>query len=479
MWSTLSEKSGIRVELLQRVAVTLVVAGVVVAGGFLPVPFMEVPGASFYGIPRHPLTIGALGISPFAVGYVLIEGVAVLLSDGDADLAVETERPDWIVRAAVVAGVGLAIVYGLEVGAYWFSFAPSGPPGELIGGQATGGGFGTFEWIGTGASIAAGSGLYYLAAQWVSRSGIGDGFAVVFGTEILWGFVPAAGQFEDWLRSMSFQNLDVFGILGNILAVALVVLATLWAVTRYEGWVTQSSESAGEGDQSIRPDTPASTPFHAPVAGVLPFVFGLAALWLIWFGRSLFGNESMRWLQEGLETIPHATTVPFFAQELVAVLAVGALLGWYLVRRDAKRASFESEAERSRVVKRALAASLGFVGFLVVVDVFGGPLAQSLGVEQLVIGTAIAYDLSREWRFRRAFDQPVPLQQVHRTGAVGPAIERLTAAGIPTVVRGRAFRSMLRMFGSFTPHTVFIPESCRDAAASVLEKTAGRRDDAR
>lgn len=458
--SRMADTFGWPVDLLRRLAVTVAAVAGIVALGWVPAPGLYFRQGALYGISNTPVAVGQLGIVPFAVGFVLVEWVASVWPGTLGSRPFGADRPDVLGRIAVATGLALAVVQAATLTWYWLGFMPA-QVGAAFAGPATG----WMRSLTAGTTLVAGASLFALAAHWVRERGLGDGFAVVFGVAFLWNTVPAGEKFGDWLTGMNLHNLDVFGVLGNVLAVSAVILGTLWTVVRLEDWV------AGEpmGSEEEPPVRSASTPFHAPAAGVVPFAAGSAVLWAFWTGRALSGQRVAAWFGEGFEAVSYGGSFNYFVQELVVVLGVGLIAGWIAARIDARYAS-RPDPEVASMRRRAQVASLGFLAGLVVLDVYGGPLLSAFGVANLVCVTAIGVDLAREVRFRAAFPETGRVASLHRTGMVGPVLERLAEEDVPALARGRCFRGMLRTFGAFSAVEVVVPESSRERAREALDE---------
>lgn len=454
------KESGGANHLVRSVAVSVGAVALVVALGFVPVPGLHFEeGMIFEGV-SVPVSVGALGIVPFALGFVLVEWIGSLWPGSPGGRVFGHDRPSSMGTVAVGVGLALATLHAGIIVWYWFVKIPSVVPGALPGGPETGIG----PMIAVGSSLVAGAALHALAAHWIGEYGFGDGFAVVIGVGLIWNAVPAAEKFGDWLSGMNLHNLDVFGVLWNVLAVSVVILGTLWVVRQLEDWVVD----AERGSENRPPDRAATTPFHTPLAGVVPFAVGSVALWAFWTGRTLSSGLMVDWFGQGFEMMSYGGNFTYFLQELGVVAGLGIVAGWIAARFDSNFADDSNEDARTR--RRAQFASLGFLVALVVADVYGGPLLRAFGVVNLVLVTAIAADLAREWSFRRAFPGARRVATLHRTGAVGPVLDRLGEADVPALARSRCFRGMLRSFGAFSAVEIYVPESCRSTAEETVDE---------
>jgi len=455
--SKIADVLGWPVELVRRGSVTLAAVGGVALLAAIPAPEMSFRQGALYGIPSRPVAVGELGLIPFAVGFVLVEWVARVWPGETGARSFGADRSTGTRWGAVLTGLVLAAVQAGSVAWYWLQIVPAGYGGAIPGLEA-----GDAALITAGISLFAGSCLYALAALWVRERGIGDGFAVVLGAGLAANVSPAAEKFGDWLSGMNMYNLDVFGVLGNVLAVSVVILGTVWAVTRFEGWVTP-----GESGGDRVPNRSASTPYHVPPAGIVPFALGSSILWSLWSVLSLSGEGYSQWFLKGLEAASYGGSFWYFLQELGLVSVLGWVGMWGAGRSDETSVQGVGDEQRS-TQRRARFASLGLLAGLVFFDVYGGPLLRSFGVVSLVLGTAIAVDLAREWRFRSAFPDAGRVASLHRTGAVGPTLEALGRRDVPALARARCFRGLLRTFGAFTPVEIYVPEASRDLAREAL-----------
>ena len=439
---------------LRRIGVTAAAVLVVLVGMWLPVPEATMPGASYYNIPTQPLRIGALGLLPFMIAFVAVELLGVVRRDG-SELVRTSDRPTWMHRGGLVGGLLLAVAGAGLCYQYWFVTLPSQLPGGVLG---VTNGLGVQVTVVT--TLVAGAALYYAVADAVTKWGLGNGFAVVVGTGIAVDTYWAYRDFGGWLQSMSFQNLDVFAVLGNILGVAVVILATLWMLYRMEEWVGSADASAGLEGPSL----------DVPLSGIVPFVVAKTALATV--GTYLFAR-GMGDVATLLRPTMRTTTIPstwyYFALSAFAAVAVTLAAGIAFYRTRWRLGEWLSGDGETRRFRRALAATVGYVLLLVTVDFFGGQLVRSLGVASTALGTAIVCDLLGAWRFRHRHERAVTVEAIHRNGAVGGALARLERAGIEAHAAGRCFRGMLQIFGAFAPIEVLVPEEDAEKAREAID----------
>ena len=439
---------------LRRIGVTAAAALVVLVGMWLPVPEATMPGASYYNIPTQPLSIGTLGLLPFMIAFVAVELLGLVRRDG-SELVRTSDRPAWMHRGGIVGGLLLAVAGAGLCYEYWFVTLPNQLPGGVLG---VTNGLGLQVTVVT--TLVAGAALYYALADAVTRWGLGNGFAVVVGTGIAVDAYWAYRDFGGWLQSMSFQNLDVFAVLGNIFGVAVVILATLWMLYRLEEWV-------GSGDDSTAGEGPS---LDVPLSGIVPFVVAKTALATV--GTYLFARgtaDVAALLRPTMRTMTIPSTWYYFALSAFAAVCLTLVASIAFYRTGWRLNEWLSGDGETRRFRRAVAATVGYVLLLVTIDFFGGQLVRSLGVASTALGTAIVCDLLEAWRFRRQHENAVAVETLHRNGAVGGALAKLDRAGIEAHAAGRCFRGMLQIFGAFAPIEVWVPTDDAEEAGEAIE----------
>lgn len=459
MFAAIGRRIGWPGALVRKASVTAIAVLGIGLLGVIPVPGLTVHDSSLLGLPNHPVHLGDLGLIPFAVGLVLVDVFDRLGPGRHADRTFGRDRPGRLARIGVAAGIGVACLQAAAVAGYWLWFLPGEI--QLLARMIPGRGWQSILIVSS--SLVAGVAVHALAAHWIRESGLGEGFSVVLGVGLASRLAPGARKFVEWLQTMNLHRIDIFGVLGNSLAVASVILGTLWFVTRADSWMAEEAR-VGRRDG---PEHGASTPFHIPGAGIVPFLVGTGLLWAFWLSRTLSSTPVATWGRKGLEGASFGGTFTYFLQALLLVVGIAAAAGWWTVRRDADRSTASDESTRTNRW-RAYLLSVGFVAALTVLDVYGGTLLRALGVVHVVLGTALAVDLRREWRFWRAFPEGCRVASVHRTSAVGPALERLAENKIPALARGRAVLGLLRWFGAFSAVEIYVPESHHDAAERAV-----------
>jgi hypothetical protein len=298
----------------------------------------------------------------------------------------------------------------------------------------------------------------------------------LIGAGLAYELYPGARGFGDWLRSMSFANLDVFAVLGNVLSASVVILATLWMLRRMGGRVAHgaSSESAGVSPPQL---------FSAPTAGIIPVMAAGVGLTLLYYGRLFMNAEPMAFARTYIGTPVAHGSVSYVALQMAFVLGLGLLCTLLFYRLDAMAQSrrailglSESDVGEESAIRqdmqqqrrRAMFYSLGYLALLVGAEAFGGELIRSMGVVKMALGTAVLLDLVGEARAWRKHGELVTVGSVGQDHAVTAVTDRLDRADIDYHVRGRNLRGMLHILAPFVPMTVLTRPADAERAQSLL-----------
>ena len=452
-----------------RLAVTGLAVGALLLMQWLPAPGLTLENAAYYGFPVHPVTMGAIGVIPFLGAFLLIE-VARFVVPGWSTLPEDESGQLATVQTAGWLGVLIAGAAAVGLDYYWFEWLPAvyDPFYEPAS-------MGVASRVLFGASLVGASALSYVLARAISLHGIGNGFVVLFGAGLSWELIPASRGFIDWLRSMNMQNLDVFGVLGNSLAAALVILGTLWMLVRAPYRGTQGADTSAAGM-----DDPRAWPLPGPTSSILP----LAAAVLIvdglrWLGTMLHLDGAAevtrlagRDLMPSVETLSLGSALPFVLAKIAVVGLVAFGLTRFFIPIDAMadrwadaagpRADIDRDTLVDHLKTRRWKATLIAAGFLVgvlLLDAFGGELIRSLGATRLVILTAIGLDLVGEFRFHKSHGPLVRSSTVQRPWALPAQSARERG---PRFARSRYFRTLYHAFAPFAPIEYLQPASESD-----------------
>lgn len=456
-----------------KLVVTALLLSMSVALRWLPAPGLRLSDAAYWGLSTHPMSLGALGLAPFILGYLLVEAAAAF-------------RPAWrplrtggidgrrtLHTASGVVGLGMALLMAVTAGVYWFDWltAMPGPVGFALEG-------GLWERLVFGASLVGGTSALFLLASLISRYGLGNGFSVIILGGLLFEMIPASRKFIEWIQRMNAQNLDVFGVMGNSLAVALVILGTLWVIFK----LPRRGMQPADGESGEQPGDIGETawwPLPGPTAGILPVAL---AVWCVDVGRQVvarFTHTGAEFWIHSVREATYGTSTVFVLLKIAAVVAGAYGFSRWFYRVDdwseawAKVGGGSRDALREYLQQRRRLAMLysgGFVLGVLLLGEFGGELLRSIGAVNVVLVTAIAVDVLREWSFRHAHaDQLVAVEERHRLWNVPPTLTRLHKRGIDAFARGRAHRSMLHVFAPYVPVQILVPA---DRAAEARQALA-------
>lgn len=460
-----------------RMAVTGLLVAVSFSLRWLPAPGLNLESAgAYWGFPTHPLSVGSLGLAPFILGYLVVELAAALVPRWRSLRTSGRQGRRVLHQASGFVGVGLAAVLAVAAGVYWYDLVGAylGPGGLGLHG-------GVWNRVVLGASLVGGTSALYLLASLITRFGLGNGFSVIIAGGLLWEMVPASEAFIEWIQSMNAHNLDVFGVFGNSLAVALVILGTLWMLVRAPrrtGLRETGADGADQHDASELGETR-----WWPLPGVTSSILPLAvAVWLVDVGRQLYARfaevSPHLWMAGARETVL-STSLVFMAAKVGIVLVGAVLLARWFYPLDAMVAAWtkagggRDEAVRGWLRRRRRLGMLFSAGFLIgvlLLGAYGGELIRSVGAVNIVIVTAIVADLVREWRFRQAHDAAVSVEEVHRLWMLPVKLAQLHRRGIEATARGRCHRGLFHAFAPFVPVELLVPRgeqrAARDAVAS-------------
>ncbi len=385
----------------------------------------------------------ALGLAPIISGFVLVELAALAVPAWDALRHAGPAARAKLAVAAHAVAAALAIVqayavarYATDVGALRDAAAPRA---AAI------------------ATLAVGPFLLAALARWVDARGLTNGFALLVawtaGAELVGGYSSALS-----LPGMPFSP-------ASLALPVLVLAATVWLF----GWALRSP---------ARPRGASAPAIPMPACGITPLSVPAAALLL---PATLSGSwPALRPLAEALRPGSNASS----AAEAVLALALVAVLGVLFNRSGAVARAWNAlpavpagadlvalaRAARRRAIGRSALLVAAVLAVPLVVRVWSVVwVSGQRAVVAAVVVVAVALDVAREWRARRAgaFAAVWPL---HRALEAEPVVARLAAAGIPAFVRGSAFRALYQFFAPYAPVVVFVPPERAEDANAILRR---------
>jgi hypothetical protein len=335
-----------------------------------------------------------------------------------------------LARAAWILGAALALFQGWGIATYLQAIR------GLDGSPVAEPGPGTRAVLAL--TIAAGAVGAGGLAEWISRRGLGNGFAVLLALAPIEAVALRAGRLPG-------TGVEIAGL---HVALVLVVAAgvVFWRrVRRRGGRVHPPVPTCGlvpihwtaallSAPRLLATFLPAS-PGLSEVAGeVWPYLWGAITLLLAWSCSRLF-------------------------------CAPAAVLGAYR-----RAAPVPLDGEATGAVEKALRRAHAWSLLLVVGPVIAGvPLDTLLGLPLVV---AVALDLTAEAK-ARARGPLVSARPLHRVYAVEPALQALASVGIEAFPRASRFRRLFHFFAPFAPIEILVPPERAFEAEAICARVAG------
>lgn len=429
--------------LLTRLVVTLLVVLGLLAGTHIPPPLVAPEllaiGSDMGFDAAHAMGPLSLGIVPYLTAYVLVEIVA-LIAPGWRQRRLQSDAVrSTLKRAALLLGALASALQGYTLALYLESF------GQQYGYQVG------VHWLPSSGlvfrlllalTLTAGAAIWVLAAEAISRWGVGNGYAVAIALSAL-SSVP--GSVDRATRLVTAGQLSG----RELLVVAGVMIALVVGVW----WLLQR-----------QPRLDAGRSWRLPTCGVVPLELAatllmVPALLSNWFGWPWLTAVSQR-LVPGSEL--------FFAIELALVALAAPICARLFYWREV--AAWRGSAA-ARGWWRALWPSLGCLLVLLAARQLVGRAAPGGSVLlpsliTLPIVVAIAADLWSEvrarWRAPGGRDL-VPQQWFQH---VSQALAQQAAARPESgaVLRGLHYRSLVYFFGPFVPIVLLAVDDVTEGA---------------
>ncbi|MDI1444518.1 DUF2007 domain-containing protein [Polyangium sp. 6x1] len=433
-----------------RILVTVVALAVAIAGPRL----VPLPGIDTSALPSKVslvnVSVFALGLLPVIVAAQLVEIVAWLVPALRPLRHAGPERREKLGRATVLLAMVFALVqaWGISVwlGAWQFGASP------LV----------------TVASLLAGTSLLVLLAAWVTRRGLGNGYALLF-------FVPWLVTEGEILEGLLREPLSA-AEWAPILAIPAVLVVTTLACARWPARRDEHTHARAAGAEPYRRGAgsvgAAPTPLRLPASGIAPLLI------LATVGSLLLTSSKI-----GL--IPYEAVVWYFKRDgaslvvqLVLTAALVVVFGWGFQTPTAREALWRRVREfspKSRPLDEGdseVLASLGrsilplciIVGLPLFVD--AGPGASS---HFLPLVTMLVLDFVAEVRARMQIEEElVSVWPEHRVFAADMVAALLRSEGIPVHLRGILYRTMARFAHPFVPIEIMVPASRAEDATRIV-----------
>jgi preprotein translocase subunit SecD len=413
----------------RRLVVTA--ASVVVAGLAILVPAAGIDhevlemigrGAAGGAVRVGPFSVG---LRPFLLSFVIVELLILLVRPRRRHGDPAFRR--GMTLASVALGIALALVQGWSQALYLEALEWSSTWGMVV--SLPGVQFRIVHAL----SVAAGSCVLLALASWVTRRGVGSGFAVLLGADLV---VAALAGARDLATAVLSSMASPFQVALAVLLWGALLAMLVWLFAR----------------QGVRD---LSLPVVLPTCGSLPLEVAFAVSMLPVTLSNFTGLEALQAVSD--RTMPGT---PLGWAVTIVVMAATVPLASYLFYFRRRQALMEPAA-RPAWLRAWLLSGAGLLGVVLATSAIArlAPSAQELGPTALtfLVAAAIAVDLAREvrarWRARAAGDDLQPIA-VHQD--VADALEEASRLGPEraVVVQGLCFRSLTYVFGPYVPLVV-------------------------
>ena len=377
----------------------------------------------------------ALGITPVLTAFLLVEITALLITP------LRWRRHDPVGRAKlgkaiVVVAVVLAAVQAYFVAVHYERAGTGmfGGPSLLVGDPGV-----PFRIVFT-LSLMVGTLLLAVIAGMITEHGLGNGYAVLLVTELVFDF--GRPLFTEGLGLDYY--LDGTTKLGMVTAL-LIAIATVF-VLRWRVSI-----------------------FRVPTSGVSPLADSASLIFLVLTIVLLLGGPSLDDAMQLVTTLQSKTLLAF-------AILVGTIPLWAwlfarpsLVEEPAFRAGIEAPTlgtwARAMVLAVLFVGGTGAAGTLAaIVDPDVVAIASPLAV---MLVTATILDIIADARARRA--ALVPVAVVHQVQWLAITEEQLARAEIPYHLHASHVRTLYAFFGPWAPVVVLVPAEHGSAARQQLD----------
>ncbi|HYD41990.1 MAG TPA: hypothetical protein VEB43_14265 [Anaeromyxobacter sp.] len=435
-----------RRDVARRAAVTALLVVACWALQRVPAPFLA-PDAAWRPepslLPAPLVSVLHVGLWPVVLAFAIVELVALVAPrlrarrHGSAADRAALTRAAWFVAIALAAYEALRTVEELaQVG------TSEGIP--VLSSER-------LAPVVLALTLVAGTALLSAVALAIGRHGLGNGFAVVLGADLV-------AQLLGVLQEVPALARDA----GVLVPLLLEVAALAVALRLMRG-------GPGEPGGAVR--------VPVPTCGLVPW---LAAQWVMQspprLGRSFLSQETWDSVSAFLDA--HRNT-----GEVAVSVALAIVLARLFSARSRVAASWSAAGLGAAAAPDAAAASARAHRASIALVAFGAalPFAAAafrnqwpwvLGVFGPVMAGATVMDLAAEARARRRLGPLVPAFALHRVYAVEPALAALAQAGIPAAARARYFRALFHAFAPFAPVELLVPAPRAQEAAAICARIA-------
>ncbi len=385
------------------------------------------------------LSIVAIGLAPVMSGFFCAELAAVAVPKWRALRSGALAGRQTLRRAALLLSLLLALLQGFFV-ARWLVGVNrmTGGPGSQLD-MIVASAYGWFTPI-TTLTLAAGTFALLALARAVERYALGGGLSVLVMTAVVRSCVellqtPSAA--ESWLEHSGLERAQ-----GGCLVLGVLLVVTL-ALQR-----------------PIRTARGASV--QLPACGLIPLHWAAAVLLLPGRGAEFLQKPLPAWL---------ARLTPgesgYWAAYAGLALAAAVLLA---------RLFSSSERPQDRDPRTLNVATLWSIALQVVVAAGSALSPRLLGISLDLVALAglpaVLLDLAAEWRLRRAHRQLTLVWTCAHLPAAHAALARLTAAGIPSVIRSLHHRSLWHIAAPCLEMDVLVPAELAERSIALLDAPA-------
>ena len=465
---------------LLRFVATLLLPLAYLVGQQIPLPGVDHAQLEQLGGPDGFFLRGAnllsLGIAPLLTASVIVEAAAwakpswnLLRHRGEAGR-------DRLWRAVVLATLVLAVGQAYALSSALMTSPLVNTPGMRV------------HLLIIGSSVA-GVFVSIFIAQLISKHGLGNGFVVLLGAEVLVDLGRTVASYlsaPETLSAATEVGVDPPATstvkLALVLGLIVLMMLACWLGARPVPNTDDDTAKTSKEQTAVR------SPYRvdgqtrellgalpAPTSGVIPLVMASSLLSLPGYA-AMFGSNSafelQAWLNRG--------GVAFSVVHLTTVLLLTVLLSFAFnhPRRVLplwQRVSNSNDTEKIRQtlsssLTTAILRSLALLFVLwaaLTVAALPGAVFSAVGLALL---TALLIDMVAEHRARRQLPELVAIWPEHRPYAVELACRVLAAQGIRIHARNRLQRQMLQGFGPYVPIELMVPQGQAEQARALLSE---------
>nr|WP_240806863.1 DUF2007 domain-containing protein [Polyangium spumosum] len=442
---------------LSRVGVTAFALAIAIAG----VRLVPLPGIDPAALPPRAslinLSVFAIGLQPVLTAALLVELVAWSVPALRPLRHAGPEGREKLGRAMIVLAMGFTLIHAYGISTLVDSLRLDASRLAVMG------------------SLLGGTSLLVLLASWVTRRGLGNGFALLY----LFPKLVDEGVLLHGVLSGTFTGepptaaeiVRIFAI--PALLVAATIACARWPASRDER-VRARPAGAEPYRRGAGPTGAEPPPLRLPTSGIAPALVP----------GSLGG---LLWLLSTIGLIPYAVGDWYFQQngaplvvQLVLTTALVVAFGWGFQTPTAREAIWrrvrevapasrpldEGNTEILAALRMSILPLCVFVILPMFVDVGPGTSAFFLPLV-----TMFVLDFVAEARARMQIEgELVSVWPEHRVFAADMAAAALRSEGIPVLLRGIHYRTMARFAHPFVPIEVMVPASRAEEATRIVRQ---------